>query len=58
MTVTSIGTTTTTTPHGHAATVNETILPRKYQEEIFRRAQEHNIIAALDTDSGKTMKIV
>jgi len=34
--------------------VNETILPRKYQEEIFLRAQECNVIAALDTGSGKT----
>ncbi|KAH7928196.1 P-loop containing nucleoside triphosphate hydrolase protein [Leucogyrophana mollusca] len=34
--------------------VNEVILPRKYQEEIFRRAQETNVIAALDTGSGKT----
>ncbi|KAF9239687.1 hypothetical protein BU15DRAFT_46430 [Melanogaster broomeanus] len=56
MTVTkSIATTTTTTTQGHTVTVNETILPRKYQEEIFRRAQEHNIIAALDTGSGKTL---
>ncbi|KAH7914066.1 hypothetical protein BJ138DRAFT_1144564 [Hygrophoropsis aurantiaca] len=30
------------------------LLPRKYQEEIFCRAQESNIIAALDTGSGKT----
>ncbi|KAH7890033.1 P-loop containing nucleoside triphosphate hydrolase protein [Phlebopus sp. FC_14] len=35
--------------------VNETILPRKYQEEIFLRAQSSNIIAALDTGSGKTL---
>lgn len=55
MTVTTIGTTTATTTQGHTVTVNETILPRKYQEEIFRRAQEHNIIAALDTGSGKTL---
>jgi endoribonuclease Dicer len=34
--------------------INETILPRKYQEEIFQRAQECNVIAALDTGSGKT----
>jgi superfamily II DNA or RNA helicase len=32
----------------------ETLLPRKYQEEIFNRAQAGNIIAALETGSGKT----
>ncbi|KIK99753.1 hypothetical protein PAXRUDRAFT_822437 [Paxillus rubicundulus Ve08.2h10] len=48
-------TTTTTTIQGHTVIVNDTILPRKYQEEILRRAQEHNIIAALDTGSGKTL---
>lgn len=32
----------------------ENLLPRRYQEEIFMRAQEGNIIAALDTGSGKT----
>jgi primosomal protein N' len=30
------------------------LLPRRYQEEIFRRSQEENVIAALDTGSGKT----
>lgn len=55
MTVTTIGATTATTTQGHTVIVNEVILPRKYQEEIFRRAQEHNIIAALDTGSGKTL---
>jgi len=30
------------------------LIPRRYQEEIFCRAQEGNIIAALDTGSGKT----
>lgn len=55
MTVTTVGTTTATTTQGLTITVNESILPRKYQEEIFRRAQEHNIIAALDTGSGKTL---
>jgi endoribonuclease Dicer len=30
------------------------LLPRRYQEEIFRRSQEDNVIAALDTGSGKT----
>ncbi|EGO21809.1 hypothetical protein SERLADRAFT_441040 [Serpula lacrymans var. lacrymans S7.9] len=34
--------------------VSESILPRRYQEEIFRRAQNSNVIAALDTGSGKT----
>jgi len=33
---------------------NENLLPRRYQEEVFCRAQEGNIIAALDTGSGKT----
>ncbi|KAI0668445.1 hypothetical protein C8Q78DRAFT_1081310 [Trametes maxima] len=35
-------------------TVSETLLPRRYQEEIFVRAQQGNVIAALDTGSGKT----
>ncbi|KAJ3907181.1 hypothetical protein F5879DRAFT_796189 [Lentinula edodes] len=35
------------------ASVTE-LLPRKYQEEIFTQAQQGNIIAALDTGSGKT----
>ncbi|KAF7323232.1 hypothetical protein HMN09_00103900 [Mycena chlorophos] len=30
------------------------IVARLYQEEIFKRAQQENIIAALDTGSGKT----
>ncbi|KZT24079.1 P-loop containing nucleoside triphosphate hydrolase protein [Neolentinus lepideus HHB14362 ss-1] len=34
--------------------VHENLLPRRYQEEIFCRAQEGNVIAALDTGSGKT----
>lgn len=34
--------------------INEVLLPRRYQEEIFTRAQERNVIAALDTGSGKT----
>jgi endoribonuclease Dicer len=38
----------------HSLTVSEQLLPRRYQEEIFVRAQEGNIIAALDTGSGKT----
>ncbi|TFK34860.1 hypothetical protein BDQ12DRAFT_688964 [Crucibulum laeve] len=31
------------------------LLPRKYQEEVFVRAQKGNIIAALNTGSGKTL---
>ncbi|KAI6038414.1 hypothetical protein EDC04DRAFT_2896432 [Pisolithus marmoratus] len=42
-----VTTMTTTTPV-------EAFMPRKYQEEIFIRAQSSNIIAALDTGSGKT----
>ena len=30
------------------------IVPRAYQEEIFERARQGNIIAAIDTGSGKT----
>lgn len=37
-----------------AAAPIESFIPRKYQEEIFIRAQSSNIIAALDTGSGKT----
>jgi endoribonuclease Dicer len=33
---------------------DDSLLPRRYQEEIFQKAQESNIIAALDTGSGKT----
>jgi endoribonuclease Dicer len=33
---------------------SENLLPRRYQEEVFARAQQGNIIAALDTGSGKT----
>jgi superfamily II DNA or RNA helicase len=33
---------------------DDTILPRRYQEEIFQKAQNYNVIAALDTGSGKT----
>ncbi|KAJ3550147.1 hypothetical protein NM688_g5106 [Phlebia brevispora] len=32
----------------------DVLLPRRYQEEIFSRAQDRNVIAALDTGSGKT----
>ncbi|KAG6845200.1 hypothetical protein H0H87_012527 [Tephrocybe sp. NHM501043] len=31
------------------------LLPRRYQEEVFARAQAGNIIAALNTGSGKTL---
>lgn len=34
--------------------VSDVLLPRRYQEEIFARAQRSNVIAALDTGSGKT----
>ncbi|KAH9857576.1 hypothetical protein C2E23DRAFT_720089 [Lenzites betulinus] len=34
--------------------LSDTLLPRRYQEEIFVRAQQGNVIAALDTGSGKT----
>ncbi|PCH38586.1 hypothetical protein WOLCODRAFT_88179 [Wolfiporia cocos MD-104 SS10] len=34
--------------------VSEILLPRRYQEEIFSRARRSNVIAALDTGSGKT----
>jgi endoribonuclease Dicer len=44
----------TITQDSSIQSVNETILPRRYQEEIFQRAQECNVIAALDTGSGKT----
>ncbi|KAM6500954.1 type III restriction enzyme [Amanita muscaria] len=32
----------------------ESLVPRRYQEEVFRRARRDNIIAALNTGSGKT----
>nr|GAT53713.1 predicted protein [Mycena chlorophos] len=35
-------------------TMESPIVARLYQEEIFKRAQQENIIAALDTGSGKT----
>ncbi|KAK0225141.1 hypothetical protein EDD85DRAFT_221965 [Armillaria nabsnona] len=37
-----------------SATEGDTLIPRKYQEEVFVQAQEGNIIAALGTGSGKT----
>ncbi|KAG6873367.1 hypothetical protein C0995_016476 [Termitomyces sp. Mi166 len=33
----------------------ESLLPRRYQEEVFAKAQAGNIIAALNTGSGKTL---
>jgi endoribonuclease Dicer len=30
------------------------LLPRQYQDEVFQRAQNANVIAALDTGAGKT----
>lgn len=35
--------------------VSDDLLPRRYQEEVFSRAQKGNIIAALGTGSGKTL---
>ncbi|KAI0253802.1 hypothetical protein BJV78DRAFT_1298163 [Lactifluus subvellereus] len=31
------------------------LVPRQYQEEIFLKAQQRNVIAVLDTGSGKTL---
>jgi endoribonuclease Dicer len=31
------------------------LIPRRYQEEIFEKAVHGNVIAALDTGSGKTL---
>ncbi|KAF8274257.1 hypothetical protein EI94DRAFT_1794472 [Lactarius quietus] len=31
------------------------LIPRRYQEEIFLKAQQRNVIAVLDTGSGKTL---
>jgi len=33
----------------------EVLIPREYQKEIFLKAQERNVIAVLDTGSGKTL---
>ncbi|KAF9452311.1 type III restriction enzyme [Macrolepiota fuliginosa MF-IS2] len=37
------------------ASTTRDLRPRKYQEEIFQRAQKENVIAALSTGSGKTL---
>lgn len=34
---------------------NDGLIPRRYQEEIFEKAVHGNVIAALDTGSGKTL---
>lgn len=34
---------------------NTVLVPRQYQEEIFLKAQQRNVIAVLDTGSGKTL---
>ena len=34
---------------------DEGLIPRRYQEEIFEKAVHGNVIAALDTGSGKTL---
>jgi endoribonuclease Dicer len=33
----------------------DVLIPRQYQEEIFQKAQQRNVIAVLDTGSGKTL---
>ena len=33
----------------------DALIPRQYQEEIFFKAQQRNVIAVLDTGSGKTL---
>ncbi len=33
----------------------DVLVPRQYQEEIFFKAQQRNVIAVLDTGSGKTL---
>ena len=34
---------------------DDSLIPRQYQEEIFEKAVHGNVIAALDTGSGKTL---
>lgn len=33
----------------------DVLIPRQYQEEILLKAQQRNVIAVLDTGSGKTL---
>jgi DEAD/DEAH box helicase len=33
----------------------DVLVPRQYQQEIFLKAQQRNVIAVLDTGSGKTL---
>ena len=47
-------------PQDHDATQvsdssSRKLIPRQYQEEIFLKAQQKNVIAVLDTGSGKTL---
>ena len=47
-------------PQDHDATQvpdssSRELIPRRYQEEIFVKAQQRNVIAVLDTGSGKTL---
>jgi len=47
-------------PQNHDATQvsdssSRELIPRRYQEEIFFKAQQRNVIAVLDTGSGKTL---
>ncbi|CAE6509271.1 unnamed protein product [Rhizoctonia solani] len=46
----------TDSPNSQVAAVEATgrLIPRLYQEEIFRRAVNENVICAMDTGSGKT----
>jgi hypothetical protein len=47
-------------PQDHDATKvsdasSSKLIPRRYQEEIFLKAKQRNVIAVLDTGSGKTL---
>ncbi|KAF9961709.1 Dicer-like protein 1 [Mortierella alpina] len=51
------------TSNGHAQTVPEIppdpyLVPRRYQTELFKKAQQGNVIAVMDTGSGKTLVAV
>jgi endoribonuclease Dicer len=39
----------------HKPEPGDLLIPRQYQEEIFLKAQQKNVIAVLDTGSGKTL---